>query len=188
VLDVAEEHDYRIWRALALALQGVAMTGLGRPEEGLARTEQGVALYEGLKTPPVFWPLLLSIRASGLGLAGQPALGLDLIEPAIQMTKAGDILYPELALLKGDLLLASAEVDGAESSFRSALVAAQELEARMPQLRAATRLTRISAGSGSAEDVVEELRSVYEDFTEGFETPDLLEARRILHELDPQVV
>jgi predicted ATPase/class 3 adenylate cyclase len=188
VLEVAEEHDYRIWRALALALQGVAMTGLGRPDEGLARTEQGVALYEGLTTPPVFWPLLLSIRASGLGLAGQPALGLDLIEPAIQMTKAGDILYPEFALLKGDLLLASADVDGAESSFRSALVAARELGARMPELRAATRLTRLSAASGSPETVVEQLRSVYEDFTEGFETPDLLEALSILHELDARVV
>ncbi len=188
VLDVAEEHDYRIWRALALALQGVAMTGLGRPEEGLARTEQGVALYEGLKTPPVFWPLLLSIRASGLGLAGQPALGLDLIDPAIQMTKPGDILLPEFALLKGDLLLASADVAGAKSSFRSALDAARELGARMPELKAATRLTRLNASSGTGQDELEKLRSVYEEFTEGFETADLLEARRILHELDARVL
>jgi predicted ATPase/class 3 adenylate cyclase len=188
VLDVAEEHDYRIWRALALALQGVAMTALGRPEEGLARTEQGVAMYEGLKTPPVFWPLLLSIRASGLGLGGQPAVGLDLIDPAIQMTKERDILYPEFALLKGDLLLALDDVAGAESNFRRALDAARDLGARMPELRAATRLTRLRAASRTAPDELENLRSVYEEFTEGFETPDLREARSILHELNAHVV
>jgi hypothetical protein len=36
--------------------------------------------------------------------------------------------------------------------------------------------------------VVEQLRSVYENFTEGFETPDLLEALSILHEVDARVV
>jgi hypothetical protein len=36
VLEVAEEHDYQIWRALALVLQGAALTGLRRSEEGLA--------------------------------------------------------------------------------------------------------------------------------------------------------
>jgi tetratricopeptide (TPR) repeat protein len=188
VLDVAEEHDYRIWRALALTLQGVAMTALGRAEEGLARTEQGVALYEGLKTPPVFWPLLLSIRAIGLGLAGQPAAGLDVIEPAIQMTTERDILYPEFALLKGDLLLASSDIESAKSSFRRALHAAHDLGARMPELRAATRLARLldsSEGRAHRSDV---LRGVYETFTEGFHTPELVEARSLLDEVGAQVV
>jgi predicted ATPase/class 3 adenylate cyclase len=188
VLAVAEEHDYRIWRALALTLQGVAMTALGRAEEGLARTEQGVALYEGLKTPPVFWPLLLSIRAIGLGLAGQPAAGLDLIEPAIQMTTERDILYPEFALLKGDLLLASSDIEGAKSSFCRALHAAHDLGAHMPELRAATRLARLldsSEGRAHRSDV---LRGVYETFTEGFHTPELVEARSLLDEVGAQVV
>ena len=44
VLDVAEEHDYQIWRAVGLVLEGVAMTGLGQAEEGLARMDRGIAL------------------------------------------------------------------------------------------------------------------------------------------------
>src|SRR4029450_11704833 len=79
VLEVAEEHDYPIWRALGLALEGVAMTGLGRAEEGLARLDRGIALYQGLKTPPVFWPLLLSIKAGALALSGRPAGGPGLV-------------------------------------------------------------------------------------------------------------
>jgi predicted ATPase len=79
-LQVADEHDYEIWRALGLVLQGVALTGLGQSREGLARTEQGVSLYRGLDTPPVFWPLLLAIRARNFALAGRPADGLPFID------------------------------------------------------------------------------------------------------------
>src|SRR5439155_21080427 len=56
VLELAEGHGYEVWRAVALVLQGTALIALGRPEEGLARGDQGIALYQELSTPPVFWP------------------------------------------------------------------------------------------------------------------------------------
>jgi predicted ATPase/class 3 adenylate cyclase len=188
VLDVAEEHDYQIWRALALALQGAAMTGLGRPEEGPARIDQGIALYQGLKTPPVFWPLLLSVRAGALAVGGRPADGLELINEAIAMTGEGNILYPEFALLKGDLLLALADADGAEHWFQSAFDVAGDLGVRMSKLRAATRLSRLWRAAGKRPDGTDELRGVYETFTEGFDTLDLLEARAVLDEVDARVM
>jgi hypothetical protein len=188
VLDVAEEHDYQIWRALALALQGAAVTGLGRPAEGLARIDQGIALYQGLKTPPVFWPLLLSVRARAFGLGGRPADGLPLIDEAIEMTGQHNIFYPEFALLRGDLLLALADADGAELCFQSVFEVAGDLGVRMPQLRAATRLTRLWRAAGKRPDGTDELRSVYGTFTEGLDTLDLLEARAALDEVDARVV
>ena len=103
VLEVAEQQDYPIWKAVGLVLQGVGMAGLGRPEEGIAWMDRGIALYQGLKTPPVFWPLLLSVRARGFALSGRPEDGLALIDEALGMVSTGDFLYPELALLKGDL-------------------------------------------------------------------------------------
>jgi tetratricopeptide (TPR) repeat protein len=126
------------------------MTALGRSEEGLAQTDHGIALYEGLKTPPVFWPLLLSVRAVGLALAGRPADALDLIDESIEMTGESNILFPEFALLKGDLLLALSDADGAESYFRRAFEFAGDLGARMPELRAATRLTRLRRAAGNS--------------------------------------
>jgi predicted ATPase/class 3 adenylate cyclase len=187
VLDVAEEHDYQIWRALALALQGAAMTGLGRPEEGLARIDQGIALYQGLKTPPVFWPLLLSVRAGAFAAGGRPADGLPLIDEAIEMTGEGNVLYPDFALLTGDLLVALADADGAETWFQSAFDVAGDLGVRMPKLRAATRLSRLRRAAGKRPDGTDELHSVYETFTEGFDTLDLLEARAVLDEVDAPV-
>jgi predicted ATPase len=188
VLEVAEEHDYQIWRALALTLQGAAVTGLGRADEGLARIDEGIALYQGLKTPPVFWPLLLSVRARAFGATARPAEGVPLIDEAIHMTGEGGFLYPEFALLKGELLAAQAEADGAEHWFRSAFEVAGDLGIRMPQLRAATRLTRLYRASGKLPDGIDELRSVYGTFTEGFDTPDLVEARAILDEVRARVM
>jgi predicted ATPase/class 3 adenylate cyclase len=187
VLEVAEEHDYGIWTALALALQGVAKTALGRPEEGLAQTDHGIALYEGMKTPPVFWPLLLCIRAGGLALAGRPADALDPVNEAVEITGERGVLYPEFALLQGDLLLALSDAAGAESRFRRAFEVARDQGARMPELRAATRLTRLRLAAGKRENDIDALRSVYETFTEGFDAADLVEARTVLDEVEARV-
>lgn len=187
VLDVAEEHDYQTWRALAVALQGVAMVGLGRSEEGLARAARGVALYQGLKTPPVFWPLLHSIEAGAFGLAGRAAEGLEHIDQAIELSGADDITYPEFALLKGDLLLALGKPDDAGHWFRQGAEVAARLGLRTPQLRAGVRLSRTASAAGARRDEAEALRQVYSTFTEGFDTPDLVEARAVLDELGDRV-
>ncbi|MGH3052898.1 MAG: hypothetical protein ACRDM8_08065, partial [Gaiellaceae bacterium] len=187
VLEVAEEHDYALWKALGLALQGAAITGLGRTDEGLARVDRGIAEYQGLKTPPVFWPLLLSLKAGAFGLGGRPAEGLELIDEAVAITGERNIQFPDFALLKGDLLLALADTEAAEARFRSALEVAGALGLRLPQLRAATRLTRLRRAAGRRPDGTDALREVYETFIEGFETRDLAEARAVLDEVNARV-
>jgi hypothetical protein len=143
--------------------------------------DRGIALYQGLKTPPVFWPLLLSVRARGLALGGRPDEGLALLDDALGMVEAGNFLYPELVILKGDLLIAVDDAASAEPLFQAALDAARTLDARTPQLQAATRLTRLRpAGTGI-------LRDVYETFTEGLDAAPLVEARAALDEADARV-
>ncbi len=159
------------------------MAGLGRPEEGLARSDEGMVLYQGLKTPPVFWPLLLAVRARGFALGGRSAEGLETIDKAIELYGGQvDIFYPEFPLLKGDLLLAASGAEAAESWFRSAFDVAGETGARMTRLRAATRLTRLWRAAGRRPDGTDLVRDIYETFTEGFDTPDLVEARAVLDE------
>ena len=82
LLAIAEAHDYPTWRALALVWGGMAMVGSGEVDAGLARVEEGFELYKGLSAPPVFWPALLMIRASALGMAGRGEEGLAFIEEA----------------------------------------------------------------------------------------------------------
>ena len=181
VLAVAQEQDYEIWRALGLILDGATTAVLGSPDEGLARMDRGIDLYRGLKTPPVFWPLLLSIRAGGCALGGRPNDALRLIEEAIESVGESDLQYPEFALLEGEVLLSLGDSEGAHGRFQSAFGVAGSLGLRMPQLRAATKLSRTRSEATTL------VRDVYGTFTEGFETHDLVEARAVLAETDARV-
>jgi predicted ATPase len=187
LLDVADEHDLQIWRALGTVLLGVAKTELGRSEEGLTEIREGIAMYQGMRTPPVFWPLLLYIRAGACARSGSPAEGLPLIDEAIDIagTGSGLTLLPEFYLRKGDLLLAlpGANGDGPEPWFQRALDVARELDARMLQLRAALGLCRLQRKRGDAEEASGLLSPIYATFTEGFTTRDLIEAEDLLESL-----
>src|SRR5215211_7427823 len=183
VVEVAEEHGYQIWKALALTVQGAAAAGLGRRDEGVACMERGVELYEGLTTPAVFWPLVLSTRARGFGHAGRPEDGLRLIEEALELVGTEAFLHPEFSLVHAELLHGLGDTEAAVAALRDAVDSGRRLGLQMPELRAATRLVRLRQ-----RDAVEQLLRVYESFTEGFDDPELVDARAVLAELDVPVV
>jgi predicted ATPase/class 3 adenylate cyclase len=181
VLEIAEEHDYQIWRALGLVLLGVTTARLGRPEDGLERTDSGIALYENLRTPPVFWPQLLAMRAEACALAGRTADALDLLDQGLALLPQHNWASVSLVLQKGELLLSLGDASGAGSLIRRAFDVAQSLKARIFELRAATRLARL-AGTDERKDAIAGLREVYAIFAEGFSEPDLLDAQAALTE------
>ena len=71
----------------------------------------------------------------------------------------------------------------AESCFYQALEIARGQQAKSLELRAATSLTRLWQRQGKRDDARELLTPVYEWFTEGFDTADLIDARALLDEL-----
>ena len=71
VLELAEMHGFQIWSAVGSCLLGAALVNTGRIDQGLALIEQGLNAYRGLKTPPVFWPLLLHLCAGAYGAASR---------------------------------------------------------------------------------------------------------------------
>jgi hypothetical protein len=94
-------------------------------------------------------------------------------------------MLPEVWIVKGDLLRALAPDDArggadAEPLYRKALDRATELDARMAQLRAATRLARLRAADGDPAAASAVLAPILGTFTEGFETADVREARDLL--------
>jgi predicted ATPase len=179
VLRIAAEHDYRIWRAVTLVLQGVATTALGRPAEGLAQTEEGVSLYENLRTPPIFWGQLLGLRAHACSLAGRPEEALVLLERAMELADEGTWESAALKVQRADALAALSRADEAEPLLLRAYEEAAAAGARMAQLRAATLLAGL-AETAARPAAAARLQEVIETFGEGFETPQLLEARALL--------
>ena len=88
----------------------------------------------------------------------------------------------ELLRLKGELLLARDEAE-AESHLHRALEVARGQEARFFELRAATTLARLWQRQGKKDEARGLLAPVYDWFTEGFDTPDLKDAKALLDEL-----
>jgi predicted ATPase len=187
LMNLAAEHDFQIWSAIAACLSGAAMAGAGAINEGLALIEPGIIEYRALKTPPVFWPLLLGMQAGAYAAASRPADGLPLIDEALQigMANQGKILAPEIIGMKGDLLLAidAKNAPEAEGLFQFALNIAQEVKAPMLELRVAMKLSRLWQAQDKTEPARTLLSAAYAKMTEGFAMADLMQAQAILKEL-----
>jgi predicted ATPase len=184
MLEIADDHDLQIWDAIGTFLFGAASVALGQPEEGLSRIREGMNLYQDMKTPPVFWPMLLLVRAQACADAGSIDEGSTSIDQALAL--AGEDgrmpLIPELLMAKGDLLAAAGRriADGPAPWYERALESARVLDARMLQLRAAIRLCRLPQEAAEAEQSRRLLESVYATFAEGFTVADLVEAGNLL--------
>ncbi len=187
LLDLADEHEFHIWTAAGGVLLGAAQVEVGQTEDGLAGILAGIGLYGELRSPPIFWPFLLFLQARACVRAGRSADGLGPIESSLAILGQGrgPSMVPELHLVKGDLLEdlavhAGGGVAEAETWYRLAHDRSAELDARMTQLRAASRLARLRLAEGDHDAATAVLRPVYATFAEGFETADLREARELL--------
>jgi hypothetical protein len=75
----------------------------------------------------------------------------------------------------------------AEVAFRSAIEVAQSLEARWQELRATTSFARLLQSQHRETEAREMLSGIYGWFTEGFDAPDLVDAKVLLEELSVAV-
>ena len=89
----------------------------------------------------------------------------------------------ELERHKGQLLLRQGQPEAAEELYRKALSIAEEQEAKLWELRAAVSLARLRRDQGRHAEARDLLAPIYGWFTEGFDTPDLKEAKALLDEL-----
>ena len=92
-------------------------------------------------------------------------------------------LDAELYRHKGQLLLRQGHTEAAEQLYRKALSIAQEQEGKLWELRAAASLASLWRDQGRRNEARHLLSPVYGWFTEGFDTPDLKEAKALLDDL-----
>jgi predicted ATPase/class 3 adenylate cyclase len=189
LVDLADEHEFRIWTAAGTVLLGAAHVDLGRAEAGLAEVRTGIGLYGELRSPPIFWPFLLFVQAQACLSGGRPIEGLEALEASMDIlgAGAGASVLPELLTLRGDLLRAS-KSNGAngdpeadpEHWYRLAYERATRIGARTAQLRSATRLAQLRIAEGNAAAATSLLAPVVASFPEGIGTADVREARELL--------
>lgn len=184
--DHSAAHGLGPWSAWGRYFQSILAARRGQSAAGI----QGVAaaLAELRNSGFVLrFPYLLSEYADLLGKAGRANEGLIVIGEAQSRCERGIEIWclPEVLRIKGELLLAQAphSRSAADQLFRNALELARCHGMRAWELRTAISLARLRQASGNREDGYSLLSEIYADFTEGFESPDLIQARELLRTL-----
>jgi predicted ATPase len=166
--------------------RGWALAMLGRPDEGLAQIRQAFAVYPNIG-PGLYRSYFLGLLAEAYGQVGQPEAGLGVLAEAVTLVTTTGVRWweAELHRLKGALLLQlpNPDVVQVEACFQQALDMARSQQAKSLELRAALSLSRLWQQRGERDEARWLLAEVYGWFTEGFDTPDLQEAKALLGEL-----
>jgi predicted ATPase len=184
--DHATSHALPAWRALGRCYEGVLALSRGDLSASLQMLREGSNALQEI-TPGLHYSMLLGSLALSLGRAGQIADGLAKIDEVIARSERTEEhwLTAELLRTKGNILLLqganAAEV--AEDLFREALEWARRQGARSWELRAATSLARLLCRRGRPADATACLQPIYDRFTEGFGTADLIAAKELLDDL-----
>jgi class 3 adenylate cyclase/tetratricopeptide (TPR) repeat protein len=176
-----------LWGSFAPMLYGRALIREGKPSEGIAMLKTGMA-GRGTSRAKNRGPTWKAFLAEGVALAGDIDNALQLIDEAIaQVERPGweeRLHYAEILRLKGWMLSLKGDLEGAEQNFLASLDWARRQQAKSWELRTSTSLARLWQSQGKRQDAYDLLASVYDWFTEGFDTRDLLEAKSLLTELE----
>jgi predicted ATPase len=157
----------------------------GKVKEGLAQMRQSLAIMEATGTMTCFSRLRARI-ADACRKAGDLEEGLSAVDWAFDAVQKYDERYVEAELyrLKGELLRMRGESENdVEECFRKAIEISRRRLAKSWELRATMSLSRLWQSQGKREEAKKALEEVYSWFTEGFTTPDLVEAKALLDKL-----
>ena len=187
MLDLVQEHEYADLQANPKAARAWAESA-GRGDSAGAGAETLRSCARAcLQRPTAMSAPTLAAAAEELGRRGGPDVGLDLIDRSLRNEARLGIRWYEaelqrvqaVLLLRGD----AGNAERAEVQFRHAADLARTQGAKALELRAATNLARLYKGQTRHDDARAVLAPIYEWFTEGFDTADLIQAKALLGEL-----
>jgi predicted ATPase/DNA-binding winged helix-turn-helix (wHTH) protein len=185
-LALSTEYGFPAYVAKGTILRGWALAMQGQGEEGLAQVRQGVAAWRA--TGEVLQvPYLCTMLAEVSAHLGYTEDGLQALTEAHTLVEQHENRWweAEVYRLRGVLLLRQTmpqQVE-AETWLQRALDVARRQEAKSLELRAAMSLSRLWQRQGKRTQARALLAPVYGWFTEGFDTPDLQEAKALLIEI-----
>jgi class 3 adenylate cyclase/tetratricopeptide (TPR) repeat protein len=175
-----------LWSLLAPILYDRALIREGKIVEGIASLKASIGIWEATGSK-VGSPTANAFLAEAMALTGDLDAALYLLDGAIvQIERPGweeRYFYAEILRLKGWMLSLKGDLEGAERNFLASLDWARRQQAKMWELRSSTSLARLWQSQGKRRDAYGLLAPVYGWFTEGFDAPDLKDAKTLLDEL-----
>ena len=179
----AESYSLAPARAVASGLRGRYLVHVGRTADGVQLLQESLEKL-AIHRHEVLTSDFVSELTVGLAKQNARSEALALIDRSIATAvKAKKPLHlPAFFLAKGSAF-ASGDVPEsllAEEFFAKAMMQARQESALPFELRAGLELARIWIGRGEVQKAHDLINPVYNRFSEGLATPDLISARRIL--------
>ena len=184
LIAVTTAQGFAHWGAQGTIYRGWAKVMNGDLAEGISLLRSGSTASRA--TGAELWmPYYTALLARACVLAGQIEEAVVHLNNAFQTAeRTGECWFAaELHRHKGQLLLREGHPKAAEGLYRQALTIAQEQEAKLWELRAATSLAQLRRDQGRRAEARDLLAPIYGWFTEGFDTPDLKNAKALLDAL-----
>jgi len=190
-IKLSSEYGFRYWLAVGTIVKGWALVRKGQTNEGGTYLQQGVGNWRSMgaeRSMPGHSVLLAEFYLKD----GQFDEAIRSIEEGLAIRKnTGDAVYAaELHRVKGEVLTCHlqrnhwrANIPQAEECFREDIRNARRQHAKTLQLRATTSLCQLWQKIGKKKEAQSKLGKIYSWFTEGFDTPDLKQAKALLDEL-----
>jgi predicted ATPase len=182
-LTLSEDQGYPYFAARARISLGWARSQRGQRTEGLTLMHTGLnelVAMDARLTIPVYLTLLAEVQLGKEELVE----ALETIDQALLANPQELAGRPEAIRLKGDVRVKLRQNDLAEADYRDAVALARSIRAKSWELRAATSLLRLLKMTHRSSSASEILRPIYTSFTEGFDTSDLIEAKKLLEECE----
>ncbi len=182
---LADEKGFIYWQAHAAFYRAERMVREGQVREGIAQMHQAIAGMRATGTETCLTRLFTRM-ADTCRRAREIDEAAAANRAAAEIMQKYDERYMEAEIYRhrGDILLLSGgEQAEAEADFEQAIETARRQQAKALELRAVMSLARLRESQGKNAAAREQLAETYGRFTEGFDIPDLQDAKALLASL-----
>ncbi|MGM5008964.1 ATP-binding protein [Rhizobium sp. 969_B3_N1_2] len=184
LLDLAKLNGLGPWEVFGRCWKAALLIQRGLPERGVPLLRNGLAELRRVKLFNLYNVRFVCSLAEGLASLGEHVEARALVDAAIASSEEKDELWyiTELYRLKGDIFLQCGDGDIAERCYFQSIELARQQDALSLELRGVMSLARSSGERGDRIGARELLATIYDRFSEGFDTSDLRTARAMLTE------
>ncbi len=180
---IATREHFPFWCAPAEIYRGVAVGNMGDPDAGVGLIDHGLAWWGAMGVAG--WDAMYMLDEARLEmLQGRTDRALAIVEKASAERGAdGHGLVEVMVDVERAVALHMVGDPSAPEALSASIESARGIGARMLELRAATHLAESLAAHRREDRAREVLAPIVGWFTEGFDVPDFVTARRVLERL-----
>jgi len=182
---ICSDHGFGHFGPMERMLRGWAEVETARSSDGVAAMSEALAEFRNTGAKRLSFQL--AILADAYRRLGRVEESLATLSEAISVVEeTGERTWePEIYRLKGETLKFGGKQDQteAERCLTNAIELSRKQGAKWFELRASMSLSRYQFDLHSENEARENMTPIFEWFTEGFDTPDLVEAKALLDEM-----